>query len=130
MDKPTVLVCEDEVNVRKALGLVLEEDYTVVFAADGQEALKQFRAHPVDVVLLDLKIPNGDGMEILKTLMADRPPPKVIILTAYQSVEIAERVAQAGAVDYLTKPFDAQTVLQAIQKALSLPARKGPAAAS
>ncbi len=131
MDKPTILVCEDEVNLRKGLGMTLEDaNYTVVFAGDGEEALRQFQAHPVDVVLLDLKIPKGDGMELLKTFMANQPPPKVIVLTAYRSLELAERAAKAGAIDYITKPFEGATVLKAIEKALSLPIRKGRTTAS
>lgn len=131
MSKAIILVCEDEANVRKGLGFTLEEaGYAVVFAADGEEALTQFKAHPVDVVLLDLKLPKVGGMAILNTLMANQPPPKVIILTAYQSFELADRAAKAGAIDYITKPFEGETVLKAVEKALSLPAGKRRAAAS
>lgn len=120
MSKATILVCEDEVNLRKGLGMTLEEaDYSVVFAADGEEALKQFKAYPVDVVLLDLKLPKVGGLAILNTLMANQPPPRVIILTAYQSFELAERAAKAGAIDYITKPFEGGTVLKSVEKALS-----------
>ena len=76
--KPTVLVCDDEESVQAAIRLVLEQDYELAFASDGEEALRQFRAHPADLVLLDLKMPKLDGREVLQSLMATEPPPRVL----------------------------------------------------
>ena len=89
--KPTVLVCDDEESVRAAIRLVLEQDYDLAFAGDGEEALAQFKARPADLVLLDLKMPKKDGMEVLQTLTASSSPSRVVMLTAYQSVERTER---------------------------------------
>jgi len=95
----------------------------LVFAENGEEALAN---GPVDLVLLDLKIPRRDGMEVLKEFMARTPPPRVLVLTAYHSVELAQRATQLGALDYVTKPFERQALLQAVQRALKLPAWQRP----
>lgn len=112
MPKPTILVCDDEESVRASVKLVLEKDYQLVFASDGEEALKQFEAQPVDLVLLDIKMPRLGGLEVLKTLMSRQPPPRVLMLTAYHSVELAQRATQAGALDYVSKPFERQDLLE------------------
>lgn len=121
MPKPTVLVCDDEENIRKAVRLILERDYELRFAVDGEDALKQLEQQPVDLVLLDIKLPKMDGLEVLHTLMAKQPAPRVIMLTAYQSVELAQRTTYAGAVNYVTKPFERDALEKAVQRALSRP---------
>ena len=103
----------------------MEQDYELEFAEDGAEALAKCNG-PVDLVLLDLKIPRRDGMEVLKELMGRTPPPRVLVLTAYHSVELAQRATQLGALDYVTKPFERTALLQAVQRALKLPAWQRP----
>ncbi len=120
MAKHMILVCDDEEIVRASVKLVLEKDYQLVFAGDGEEGLKQFNAQPVDLVLLDLKMPKMDGLAMLKELMSRKPPPRVLMLTAYHSVEVAQRATQLGAIDYVTKPFERQALLDAVDRALSL----------
>ena len=120
MAKPVILVCDDEEIVRSSVGLVLEKEYQLVFAGDGEEGLKQFNAQPVDLVLLDLKMPRMDGLAMLKELMTKKPVPRVLMLTAYHSVEVAQRATQLGAIDYVTKPFERQALLDAVDRALSL----------
>lgn len=120
MAKPVVLVCDDEEIIRSAVKLVLEKDYELVFAVDGEEALKQFDAQPVDLVLLDIKMPKLDGLEVLKLLMSRKVPPRVLMLTAYHSVELAKRAMQFFAIDFVTKPFERETLLKAVERALSL----------
>lgn len=121
--KPTILVCDDEASVRAAIRLVLEQDYELVFAENGEEALAN---GPVDLVLLDLKIPRQDGLEVLKELMGRTPPPRVLVLTAYHSVELAQRATRLGALDYVTKPFEREALLQAVQRAMKLPPWQRP----
>ena len=120
MTKRTILVCDDEEIIRSSVKLVLEKDYQLVFAGDGEEGLKQFNAQPVDLVLLDLKMPKMDGLAMLKELMSRQPAPRVLMLTAYHSVEVAQRATQLGAIDYVTKPFERQALLDAVDRALSL----------
>lgn len=131
MGKPLVLVCDDEEIVRSSVRLVLEKDYQLVFAKDGEEALKQFDAQPVDLVLLDVKMPKVDGLGVLKELMSRKSPPRVLMITAYHSIEVAQRAMQFGAIDYVSKPFERQDLLDAVDRALnlrdwSLPNRKNP----
>jgi len=131
MAKHTILVCDDEEIVRESVKVVLEKDYQLLFARDGEEGLKQFTAQPVDLVLLDLKMPRMDGLAMLKELMIKKPVPRVLMLTAYHSVEVAQRATQLGAIDYVTKPFERQALLDAVDRALSLrewnlPARGTP----
>jgi len=120
MPKPTILVCDDEESVRSSVKLVLEKDYQLVFASDGEEALKQYEVQPVDLVLLDIKMPRLGGLEVLNTLMSRQPPPRVLMLTAYHSVELAQRATQTGALDYVSKPFERQDLLAAVERALSM----------
>lgn len=120
MGKPRILVCEDEESVRAAIRLVLERDYELSFAEDGEQALTQVTSHPVELILLDIKLPKVDGLEILKTAMAQSPAPRVLMLTAYQSAELAQRAIQAGALDYVTKPFTREQLLRAVERALML----------
>ncbi len=124
--KPSILICDDEPSVQAALRLVLEKDYVLSFASDGEEALACFRAQPTDLVLLDIKLPKRDGLEVLKVLSAEQPPPRVLMLTAYHSVELAQRAIQGGALDYVTKPFERATLQQAVERALQLPAWQRP----
>lgn len=128
MAKHMILVCDDEEIVRASITLVLEKDYQLVFAGDGEEALKQFNAQAIDLVLLDLKMPKLDGLEVLKALMTRTPVPRVLMLTAYHSVEVAQRATQLGAIDYVTKPFERKDLLEAVDRALSLPERNLPRA--
>jgi DNA-binding NtrC family response regulator len=120
MPKPTVLVCDDEENIRKGVKLILERDCELVFAADGEECLKQLNSRAFDLVILDIKLPNVSGLDILHRLMARPTHPPVIMLTAYQSVDIAKRATYAGAVDYVTKPFEREALLNAVDRALNL----------
>ena len=118
--KPRVLVCDDEEIIRKAVRLVLEQDYALTFARDGEEALEQFQQQPFDLILLDIKMPGKTGLEVLKELMAVQPPPRVLMLTAYQSLEVAQRALEFGALDYVTKPFEREVLLKAVARALRL----------
>jgi len=121
MAKAKILVCDDEKNLRKAIRLILERDYELVFAEDGEDALQQFtNGQPFDLILLDIKMPKKDGLEVLRELMVVQPPPRVLMLTAYQSLELAQRATKSGALDYVTKPFERQTLLKAVDRALDL----------
>lgn len=130
MPKPSILVCDDEASLRAAVRLILERDYEVRFAVDGDDALKQFERQPADLVLLDIKMPKRDGLDVLKILMTTQPPPRVLMLTAYQSLELAQRATQSGAIDYVTKPFSRATLLKAVERALSRPSGPFPTPSS
>jgi DNA-binding response OmpR family regulator len=101
----TILLVDDEESVRKVLAFPLErEGFTVVQAADGQEALEKFAAQPVDLVVLDIMLPRLDGLEVCKRLRATSTVP-IIMLTARDD-ELDKVIGlELGADDYITKPF-------------------------
>jgi two-component system, OmpR family, response regulator len=105
VDSSTILLVDDEASVRKVLTFPLERDgYTVVQAADGEEALERFGGQPVDLVVLDIMLPKLDGLEVCRRLRAHSTVP-IIMLTARDD-ELDKVVGlELGADDYITKPF-------------------------
>jgi DNA-binding response OmpR family regulator len=101
----TILLVDDEESVRKVLTFPLERDgFTVVQAADGEEALERFEEQPVDLVVLDIMLPKLDGLEVCKRLRATSAVP-IIMLTARDD-ELDKVIGlELGADDYITKPF-------------------------
>ena len=115
----TVLVADDDRTIRRNLVRLLEsEGYQALEAADGEGALRSIRAKAPDAVLLDLKMPGRDGLEVLDELgpaLADLP---VIVVTAFGGSAAAIGAMRRGAYDYLTKPFDLDEVLLTLRRAL------------
>ncbi|MBR0162203.1 MAG: EAL domain-containing protein [Oscillospiraceae bacterium] len=121
--KRLILVADDEFVNRELLGIILENDYEVIYAADGQETLDQVYSHrdELSLLLLDLMMPVKPGMEVLRELKAD-PALKnlpVIVLTADQSAEVES--LSLGAIDYIPKPYPQAGIIQArILRAIEL----------
>ena len=115
MAKKKILICDDEEGVRESLNLILENDYDVAFATNGDEALNYMKKIPVDLLILDIKMPKVNGLEVLRSIKHEKPDLNVIIATGYQSAEIAEETIKLGASDYITKPFDREIVLKTIK---------------
>ncbi|HLL56109.1 MAG TPA: sigma-54 dependent transcriptional regulator, partial [Myxococcaceae bacterium] len=102
-----VLVVEDDRIVLKAVTQILQrEGYTVVAIDDAVEGLAASQDPSVDVALLDIKMPNLSGMDLLKAIKKARPDVEVVMMTAFATVETAVEAVKAGAYDYLTKPFE------------------------
>jgi CheY-like chemotaxis protein/AraC-like DNA-binding protein len=117
--RPVVLVVDDDEGVRECLALVLEDRYDVVPAASGFEALVIAAARALDAVLLDVRMPNMDGIEVLRRLRAFRTDLPVVLLTAVDSVGTAVTAMKLGAVDYLTKPTADADLLAALENAIA-----------
>jgi len=120
MGKPRILIADDEEGIRESLNLILGEDYDLAFAKDGEETLAMLRAEPFELVLLDIKMPKLDGLQVLKRLKnngASTIP--IMVLTAYQSVELAKEAIKLGARDYLPKPFEREQIVNAVRGVLS-----------
>jgi DNA-binding response OmpR family regulator len=102
---PTILLVDDEDSVRKVLAFPLERDgFTVIQASDGEDALRQFAEHSIDLVVLDIMLPRLDGLEVCKRLRATSTVP-IIMLTARDD-ELDKVIGlELGADDYITKPF-------------------------
>ncbi len=102
-----ILVVDDQFGIRILLQEVLErEGYHVQVAADGHEALNAIRGTEFDLVLLDMKIPGMDGIEILTNIRKVNTQLKVIMMTAYGELDLIKEAAALQAIGHFTKPFD------------------------
>ena len=113
-----ILIADDEEGIRESLNLILGDHYDLDFAQDGEEALTKLREQTYDLALLDIKMPKLDGLEVLRRLNGAGKTP-VLMLTAYQSVEIAKEAVKLGARDYLPKPFERERILSAVRDTLA-----------
>ncbi len=121
MSGKTILVVDDEKSIRITLRMILEySNYTVQEAANGTEALSSARKRRPDLVLLDIKMPGMDGMEVLESLHQDYPDLPIIILSGHGSVQTAVQAVKIGAFDFLEKPPQKDRILLSIQNALKL----------
>jgi len=109
--KPLILICDDEPGVRESLKVILEDDYRIIEADNGEGMLAQARSEKPALILLDVKMPRLNGLEALKTLKSEQPKSKVIMISGYESVDVASQAMRLGADDYMVKPFDKETVL-------------------
>jgi heavy metal response regulator len=102
----TILVVEDEIKITRFIKKGLEmEHYTVETAYDGEEALEKAEINSYDLIILDIMLPKMDGIEVCKKLRASKVESPIIMLTARDTVEDRVRGLDAGADDYLVKPF-------------------------
>jgi len=119
MGRPRILVADDEEGIRESLSLILGEEYDLDFAKDGQETLTKVQEGSYELMLLDIKMPKRDGLEVLRQLKGRGAQLPVLVLTAYQSVELAKEAVKLGALDYMPKPFEREQVLNAVRGVLS-----------
>jgi DNA-binding NtrC family response regulator len=114
-----VLVVDDEVNIREALASILEnEGYKVNSSASAEEAMAVLGEDYFQVVVSDMRMGVGSGLDLLRWLRANCPETELILLTAYGSVEGAVEAMKLGAYDYLCKPVDRKRLYLLIEKAL------------
>ena len=118
MARPVVLVVDDDPGVRESFRLILEDHYEVVDVPDGPTALDVVRASAVDLVLLDIRLPGMDGIEVLERIKALDEGIEVILVTAVKTVRTAVAAMKLGAFDYLTKPFEEDELLSLSGRAL------------
>ena len=120
MSKGTILVIDDEDIVRMSCSRTLvPEGYEVQLVKNGLEGLTLLEQQPVDLVLTDLKMPEIDGIEILRRIKAKWPGIEVIIITGYQTVDTAVKSIKLGAYDYLEKPFTPDALVASVAKAMA-----------
>ena len=114
-----VLVVDDEQEVTFALQVFfLGKGYEMLTALDGLQAMRLLRQHPVDLVLLDMKMPGVNGVKILKFIREQAPSTKVVVVTAYD-VQFQEMVEQIGVDGFLIKPFGIQALTQVVEEVLA-----------
>ena len=120
MSRKSILVVDDEKSQREILEMILSgEGYDVTTASSGEAALRIARERRFDLALTDLKMTGMDGIELLSKLLAYDSSIIVILLTAHGSIESAKEALRRGAFDYLEKPFERDTLLETIQRALA-----------
>ena len=127
-----VLFIDDDPKAQDTLSMVLEPRYTVLPALSGAEGLRLLEEREPDVVLLDIDLPDCDGLELLDRILARPEAPPVIMLTGYGEVPLVKRAIQAGACDYVLKPWHSAELEGALRQAVQyadLRRASGPAAA-
>ncbi|MBI2221744.1 MAG: sigma-54-dependent Fis family transcriptional regulator [Acidobacteria bacterium] len=114
---PHILIVDDEEIVRESLSGWLEKDgYTVDTAPDGPTALERLRGGAWSILLVDLKMPGMDGLQVLEAARKLQPEAAVVMITAFATVETAVKAIKLGATDYLVKPFDPEELSVMIQR--------------
>jgi len=115
---PVLLIVDDEENVCDTLEAILYADFHVFKAQNAKKALRIIADENIDLILLDIKLPDMSGMEILRRVKESDPSISVIMATAVDSVKSAVEAMQSGAFSYIAKPFDADQVSAVCQKAI------------
>ena len=116
--KPRILVVDDDPLVRHSCERILAEGYEVELTGSGAQGLALLEAGSFDIALIDLKLPDADGMDILRRAPDRYPDVPVIMVTGYSTIKGAVEAVKMGAFDYLAKPFDPEELEAAVEKAL------------
>lgn len=122
MDKPRILIVEDDLDLSEMLNAYFRvQDYDVLTASWGEEALRVSREEPVDVVVLDIRLPDIDGYEVCRQLRNQRQTENVPILFLTEKRDRVDKLQglELGVVDYITKPFDIQELRLRIRNAIN-----------
>lgn len=116
-----ILIVDDEINMLKSLQILFQTSpfYEVETATTGKEAIDKFSLD-TDIAIIDLALPDMDGISVLKAIKEIKEETEVIIMTAYSSIKTAIESVKAGAFDYITKPFEPDELLIVVEKALQL----------
>src|SRR4030042_417456 len=117
--KPTILIVDGELGARQSLEVILEEDYQVVTAENGEEALEILQKEPVDLILLDVNMPDMDGLEVLRKIKGQDEEIDVIMVSALNLARKAVDAIKLGAYDYITKPYEPEDILSTVNRVIS-----------
>ncbi len=115
--KPVLMVVDDEEGPRQSVRIIFKEEYNVLLANSGEQAVELAKKHSVSVVVSDILMTGMSGIDLLKELKEIDPAIEVIMLTAYETIETARHALRYGACDYLNKPFDVQSMRAAVARA-------------
>jgi DNA-binding NtrC family response regulator len=119
-EKANILIVDDEAVVRHSHLRSLEgSDCNTRAAEGGRQAIQLMEEYPVDVVLLDLRMPDLDGMDVLKTIKQRWPDSEVVVITGYPCIETAKQAVRLGAFNYLTKPLGPDEVIKVANDAMN-----------
>ena len=118
-EKPTLLIVDDEPGPRESLRIVFKDRYNCAVATCGREGIEFARNNRVDAAILDIKMPDISGVEVLRELKEIDPNIECIMLTGYETIESARAAVRFGAADYLNKPFDVFFVRELMGKCMA-----------
>ena len=119
MSKGSILVVDDESEIREGLELLLKtEGYQVSMADTGQSGMLRLGEQPYDLLLLDVSLPDRNGIEMLKDIRRQDPDLPIVLITAYGSIEMARAAFKSGAMDYITKPWSNDELLAQVAQAV------------
>ena len=119
MKGKSVLIVDDEKNIRLTLSQTLEgRGVETETAANGEEALAKLKEREFSLILLDLKMPGIDGMEVLRQISKIRPDIRIIIITAYGTIESAVEAMKLGAADFIQKPFSPDEIRELVSRVM------------
>ncbi|HOV84848.1 MAG TPA: response regulator [Syntrophobacteraceae bacterium] len=125
-DRPLLLIVDDDIAHRLMLATLFEEwGYRVEEAADGLAALDFIRSNPVDIILMDVRMPRMNGIEATKEIQRIDSDLPIIVMTAYSSLSTGMEALNAGAFDYLTKPLDFDALRAVVDRARECGRRDG-----
>ncbi len=114
-----ILIVDDEQSYRKLLTLVFETDgHSVRTAMNGRQALELITASPADVIISDVRMPDMDGIELLRAVRETSPDVGLVLMTAFASVDTAREAFKLGADDFVEKPFDVEELKLIVRKTL------------
>ena len=114
---PKILICDDEEGIRESLKLILGDHYDLILTDSGEQCLQCLQKdRAIQLVLLDIKMPKINGLDVLKAVKAQNPGMNAIIITGYKSVETAYEAISLGASGYIVKPFKSDEILEAVGK--------------
>jgi nitrogen regulation protein NR(I) len=116
----TILIVDDDKSIRYSLKRMLEQKYSVLTAQNGEEALDRVKESSPDLILMDIRMPGRNGIDVLKEIKSLDPKSLVIIMTAYGTTETAIEAMKYGAFDYILKPFPIPQMKGLVEKALAL----------
>ena len=115
----TILIVDDEVGARESLRMILKNEYEVSLAKNAEEAFLRIKENAPDVILLDIILPDLDGLKVLEIIKQNDPDAIVIMITATKTVKTAVEAMKLGAYDYVTKPFEVDELRLMISRSLS-----------
>src|SRR5258705_1937265 len=116
--KPTLLVVDDEEVPRTSVRVEFKDEYNVLLASEGDDAVELALKHPVDVAVLDIRMAGMSGIELLEKLKEADPAIEVVMMTAFETTDTIRQALRLSACDYINKPFDLTTMRQAVAKAM------------
>lgn len=105
-EKPKILAVDDERGVLESLQLILSDDYEFLPASTYKDAVDTFKKHLPDLIIIDLKMPSFNGIDVLRAVKKIKPSTQVLIATGYKVMEMAQEAVKYGATDYAIKPFN------------------------